>query len=277
VLVLYALGACMLILAALLWLPPNVLAFVSLATIVLHNALDPIRAQSLGSFGPVWIVLHQLGAFPLAGRILISPYPLIPWFAVMALGFCLGPLFEKSAEGRQRHLLKVGAILTIGFVLVRALNIYGDPSRWSAQPSMAMTLVSFLNVTKNPPSLSFLLMTLGPALIVLSRFDRLSFSRANPLIVFGRVPLFYFVLHFFAAHLAAVVMALAAYGAGAMQFMWQPLPSMGGPAKEFPPEFGYPLWVAYAVWIVIVVGLYPVCRWFAGVKERSRSRWLSYL
>ncbi len=276
-LVLYVLGACMIVLAALVWLPINVLAIVSLATVVLHNTLDPIRAQSLGSFAPVWTLLHQVGAIPFAGRIFIAPYSLIPWFAVMALGFCLGPLFTTAPEARRQHLLRVGVAMTVAFVALRAANIYGDPARWSPQASPVMTLVSFLNVTKYPPSLSFLLMTLGPALILLSRFDSISFTRTNPLIVFGRVPLFYFVLHFFAAHLAAVILALVTYGTSAFAFMWQPVPSMGGPAKAFPADFGYPLWVAYAVWIAIVVLLYPVCRWFAGVKERRREWWLSYL
>ena len=108
-------------------------------------------------------------------------------------------------------------------------------------------------------------------------FDRLSFSRVNPLIVFGRVPLFYFVLHFFAAHLAILALSVMRYGGSAWSFMMQPVPSMGGPAKAFPPGFGYDLWVAYAVWIAIVIGLYPVCRWYAGLKERNRSWWLSYL
>ena len=142
--------------------------------------------------------------------------------------------------------------MTIAFVLVRAMNVYGDPSRWSWQPTATSTVLSFLNTTKYPPSLSFLLMTLGPALIVLAWFDRLTFSRSNPLIVFGRVPLFYFVLHFTAAHAATFVLSIVTYGAAAFTFMWQPVPSMGGPAKAFPPNFGWDLWVAYAVWIAIV-------------------------
>ena len=276
-LVLYVLGACMIILAALVWLPITVLTALSIATILLHNSLDGIRAQSFGGFAPVWTLLHQVGAIPFGGRIFIAPYSLIPWFAVMALGFCMGPLFLKEAGERRRLLLRIGAVMTFAFVIARAVNVYGDPSRWVTQPSMVMTLLSFLNTTKYPPSLLFLLMTLGPALMLLSQFDRLRFERSNPLIVFGRVPLFYFVLHFIAAHLAAVALALLTYGTGAMAFVWQPVPSMGGPAKAFPPDFGYPLWVAYAVWIAIVVGLYPLCRWFARVKERSQSRWLSYL
>ena len=276
-LVLWVLGACMIVLSALVWLPLEALAVLSVATITLHNTLDGIRAQALGALAPVWILLHQVGAFPFAGRIFIAAYSLIPWFAVMALGFCLGPIFSKDADTRRRRLMVLGAGMTIAFLAVRALNIYGDPSRWTTQPAGVFTVLSFLNTTKYPPSLAFLLMTLGPALMLLSAFDRVSFSRSHPLIVFGRVPLFYFVLHFFLAHVAIVVLALGTYGTAAMQFMFQPLPSMGGPAKAFPPDFGYPLWIAYAVWAVIVIGLYPLCRWFAAVKERGGRWWLSYL
>lgn len=271
-LVLYVLGACMIILSALIWLPLPLLAAISIATIVLHNFADGIRSQS-----PMWMLLHQVGAFPFAGRIWIAAYSLVPWFAVMAFGFCLGSVFAWPPERRQRFLLRAGIVMTIAFLVMRMINIYGDPARWSWQATAPFTVLSFLNTTKYPPSLDFLLMTLGPALIVLSWFERQSFSRSNPLIVFGRVPLFYFVLHFFAAHLAVLALSVTRYGSTAMIFMLQPVPSMGGPAKAFPHGFGYDLWVAYAVWIAIVVALYPICRWYAGVRERTSSPWLSYL
>jgi uncharacterized membrane protein len=270
-LVLWALGACMIILAALVWLPVPWLAALSVATIVLHHLADGVRVQSF------WILFHQVGAFPLAGRIFIAPYTLVPWFAVMALGFCFGPVFSWGPQVRRRPLLRAGIAVTIAFVVVRVINSYGDPSRWTWQSSATLTVLSFLNTSKYPPSLLFLLMTLGPALILLSWLDDRPLSRSNPLIVFGRVPLFYFVLHFFAAHLAIVLLSFLQYGAAASGFVWQPVPSMGGPAKSFPPGFGYDLWVAYAVWIAVVAGLYPVCRWFAAAKEQRRSWWLSYL
>lgn len=276
-LVLWVLGACMIVLAGLIWMPIRWLAVLSAATIVLHHLLDGIRAQLFGGFAPVWTLLHQVGAFPFAGRIVIAPYTLIPWFAVMALGYCLGSIFSLEPGPRRRLLFRIGIAMTIAFLVVRAFNTYGDPVRWTWQPSATFTLLSFLNTTKYPPSLAFILMTLGPAVILLSILDRLSFSRANPVIVFGRVPLFYFVLHFVAAHLAAVLLAVITYGSSALTFMRQPVPSMGGPAKLFPPDFGHDLWVAYAVWVAIVVALYPLCRWFAALKERNRSWWLSYV
>ena len=270
-LVLWALGACMIVLAGLIWLPIPLIAGLSIAVIVLHHLADGVRVQG------AWILLHQVGAFPFAGRLAIAPYPLVPWFAVMALGFCLGPVFSWDPPTRRRFLLRAGIAATIAFLVVRVINAYGDPSRWAWESSATLTVLSFLNTSKYPPSLLFLLMTLGPALVLLSWLGDRQLSRSNPLIVFGRVPLFYFVLHFFAAHAAIVLLSLAKYGTAAFGFVFQPVPSMGGPAKSFPPEFGYDLWVAYAVWIAIVIALYPVCRWFAAVKERNRSWWLSYL
>jgi uncharacterized membrane protein len=269
-LVLWVLWACLIVLAALIWLPIPLLASLSVATIVLHHLADGVRAQSF------WILLHQVGEFPFAGRRFIAAYSLVPWCAVMALGFCLGPVFTWEANARRRFLLRLGIALTTAFLVVRAINIYGDPSRWAWQPSATMTVLSFLNTSKYPPSLAFLLMTLGPACMLLSWLETRRLPRSNPLIVFGRVPLFYFVLHFLAAHAAIVVVALLRYGTSAMGFMFQPVPSMGGPAQAFPADFGYELWVAYAAWIAIVTALYPICRWFAAIKERRRSWWLSY-
>jgi len=264
-LVLWALGLCMIVLGALIWLPIPLLSVIAAATIVLHHFV---------AGGPV---IHRVGAIAFAGHVFIAPYPLVPWFAVMTLGFCLGPVLSMPAERRRRVLFRAGIGMIVAFLVVRVINSYGDPSRWSWQPSATYTVLSFLNTTKYPPSFLFLLMTLGPALVVLSWFDRLSLARSNPLIVFGRVPLFYFVLHFFAAHAAIVLLSLLRYGSAALGFMFQPVPSMGGPVKAFPPDFGYDLWVAYVVWIAIVVGLYPLCRWFAAVKEQQRGWWASYV
>ena len=267
-LVLWVLGACMIVLAGLIWLPIPMIATVSGAAIGLHHLWDGV---------PVWHLVHQVSVFEVAGRTVIAPYTLLPWFAVMALGFCLGPVFSKSSDDRRRWLIAIGAALTAGFVVVRGLNIYGDPSPWSAQPSPTFTVLSFLNTSKYPPSLAFLLMTLGPALLVLAWLDRRALSRVNPLIVFGRVPLFYFILHFFLTHAIAVITAVFTHGGAAWRFMFQPVPSMGGPQTAFPPNFGYELGVTYVIWMLIVVALYPPCKWFARLKERRRAWWLAYM
>ena len=149
--------------------------------------------------------------------------------------------------------------------------------RWSTQPSSTYTLLSFLNTTKYPPSLIFVLMTIGPALVALAWLDRRALSDSHPLVIFGRVPLFYFVLHFVAAHLAVVITSFLIYGRAAQAFVFHPVPSMGGPRNLYPADFGFELWGAYAMWALIVAMMYPLCRWFAGVKARRREWWMSYL
>jgi uncharacterized membrane protein len=266
-LVLWALGLSMILLAALIYIPIRWLATISIAIILLHNTLDGLPLTGL----------HQPGVFVLGGVPIVFGYPIIPWFAVMALGFCLAPVLVDASR-RQRVLIITGLACIAGFLLLRAINVYGDPSPWSAQPSAAMTVASFLRTTKYPVSLQFLLMTLGPALLLLAYFDRRQPPPTHPLVVIGRVPFFYFVSHFYLAHIIAMLLAFARYGTATFAFLLYPLPSTGGPRGRFPSDFGNPLWVAYIVWIGIVILLYPACRWFADLKARHRDWWwLSYL
>jgi uncharacterized membrane protein len=175
-------------------------------------------------------------------------YPLIPWIAVMALGYCFGFVRTPALT------LRLGLGMTAGFVLLRLANVYGDPSPWTHG------LLSFLRTTKYPPSLEFLLMTLGPALILLWWFERIRFSAANPLLVFGRTPLFYFLGHFLLAHLLAFPLAWAIYGRAA--FLLTPLPTVGGSKDLYPPGYGLELGSVYVVWIAVVALMYPLCRWY---------------
>jgi hypothetical protein len=167
--------------------------------------------------------------------------------------------------------------MTIAFIVLRAVNHYGDPLPWTHQKGAVFTILSFLNCTKYPGSLDFLLMTLGPALLFLACFDQRTFSLANPLVVFGRVPMFYFVLHFYLIHILVVLAAWLRYGSAASKFILNPVPSMGGPSQLFPPDFGYSLATVYGIWVLTLVLLYPLCRRFAGVKATRRAWWLSYL
>lgn len=276
-LVLWVLGICMVVMAALVWIPVRWLALLSVAVIVLHNCLDTVRAAEFGAAAGVWNLVHQVGAFQVSGTVAIVGYPLVPWIAVMALGFCFGQVFLLDRPVRRKYYAVIGAAATIGFVALRAVNLYGDPAPWSPQPSATFTLLSFLNTAKYPPSLAFLLMTLGPTFLALAFFDRPGLKPTNPLVVFGKVPLFYFVLHFYLAHFAALGLALLRYGSRSLDFMFQPVPSMGGPAALFPPGFGYDLGVVFLVWSLVLLMLYPACRWFAAVKARRRDWWLSYL
>lgn len=274
-LVLWALGCSMMALAALVYLPVGVLAAVSIAMVAFHNLLDGVRAAQFGWAAWVWNVLHQPGVFAFAGRQVLLAYPLIPWVGVMGAGYCFGRVFVWEPERRRRVLVRTGLGLTTAFVVLRAVNVYGDPARWSVQPSPLFTVLSFVRCTKYPPSLDFLLMTLGPAIAVLPWLERLRLSAVNPLLVFGRVPLFYYVAHLYAIHLIAMLMAWMRYGTAA--FLLNPPPGMGGPREAFPPDYGYPLWVCYVVWLVVVGSVYPLCRWFAGLKSRRQDWWLGYL
>jgi len=264
--VLWALGWSMVALGFLAHLPVRVLALLSLLCIALHHLADPIRASQFGAAAPVWNVLHQPGTFAVGTVMVHVAYPLVPWIFVMAAGFCFGPVVSLDPESRRRWLLRIGLGLTFAFVAIRGLNVYGDPSPWTTR-FPGMSVLSFLRCTKYPPSLDFLLMTLGPAILILAWFDRLAFSKTNPLIVYGRVPLFYFLVHMFLIHGLAVVFALVRHGHAA--FLFRPLP--------YPPDLGYSLAVVYAAWFLVVVLLYPACLWFARLKERRRDWWLSYL
>ena len=274
-LILWAIGASMITLAALIYLPLRVLAVVSIPIVALHNLLDPISAERFGRAAWIWDILHQQGLFSVRGINFLTAYPVLPWIGVMAGGYCLGTVFSWEAARRRRFLIRLGTAMTIAFVVLRAINIYGDPRPWHQQPSTLFTLLSFLNTTKYPPSLDFLLMTLGPAIIVLALLERLRFSPDNPLIVFGRVPFFYYALHLAVAHLVAIGLNFVRYGRA--PFLLMAPPSMGGDAKLFPPNYGYPLWTVYVVWIAVLLLLYPMCRWFARLKHRRHDWWLSYL
>jgi uncharacterized membrane protein len=267
--VIWALGVSMIVLAALVRLPLPAVAAVGLVMIAGHNAFDGITPASLGPWGPLWTILHVPGGIPLApDQMLYVAYPLVPWIGVMAVGYAFGPLLLRPAPGRRRTLLRLGGALTAGFVLLRAANLYGDPSPWSAQPGLARTLLSFLATTKYPPSLLFLLMTLGPMIMALALLEQVRGGAGRFLTTVGRVPLFYYVLHLYLIHAAALAVGILA----------------GFPPGEFiggwltrPADWGYALPVVYLVWAGVVLALYPACRWFAEVKARRAHTWLSYV
>jgi len=256
--ILWAIGLCMIALAALIHLPLRLLAGFSIAIIALHNLLDPISPERFGRAAWLWDILHQQNLFSFMGMNFVTGYPVLPWMGVMSLGYCLGTIFLWDAARRHRFLVRLGLALTAAFIVLRAINVYGDPVRWSHEASMPFTVLSFLNTTKYPPSLDFLLMTLGPAITAMAWLDRFHFSFTNPLIVFGRVPFFYYAAHLLVAHLIAFAMNFARYGRP--PFLLIPPPSMGSLSELFPPNYGFPLWTVYAIWIAVLLLLYPACR-----------------
>jgi len=272
--VLWALGWSMVALAALSWMRPQAVLVCGAAIIALHNLLDPIRPAAFGAWAPLWTVLHVQGfLINRPGHVVLLAYPLIPWIGVTAAGFGLGPLFDMTPERRRAILLRAGLALTLAFVALRWLNVYGDPSRWSVQRSPLFTLISFLNTTKYPPSLLFLLMTLGPALLLLRAFERPASGALRPLLAYGRVPLFYFLWHLFLIHAFAVLVCAIRFGGVHRMFE---SPDLGH--FPFTEPAGWPLGLPaiYAIWVGLVAALYLPCRWYAGVKARSQSPWLSY-
>jgi len=274
--VMWAIGWSMIALSFLMYVPWRLLLALSLAVIAGHNTLDHVTAEQFGRLSWLWDVLH-VGQVPLqlsGAHTAIVIYPLIPWIFVMAAGYAFGRVFDLEPQKRRALLIRLGVALTAGFVIVRFTNIYGDPSHWAVQSRFAFTVLSFLNATKYPPSLLYLLMTLGPAIAVLGLLDGVTVGNAHPLLVFGRVPFFYYVLHWYVLHAIAFVVALGRYGHAEFLFGLPPsLPVSTG----YPPDYGFRLAVVYLIWFAVIAITYPLCRWFAGVKSRNRSVVLSYL
>jgi uncharacterized membrane protein len=270
--VLWAIGWSMVALAGLVFLPTWLVTAFGLVMIAGHNLLDPVSPSAFGPFSDLWEILHRREMHRdgplifLGGAVKFdTQYPLIPWIGVMAAGYGFGSLFTWKPYVRQKWLIGLGVGLGLGFVVLRAVNRYGDPDPWRPQESMLFTVLSFLNCHKYPPSLLYLLMTLGPALLLLALFERAPEAPGRPLLVFGRVPMFFYLIHIPLIHLLASGAALARYGPAILR------------AEQLPEDYGYSLAVAYAIWLGVMVCLYPACRWFMGVKQRHRSAWLSYL
>ena len=268
--VIWALGWAMVVLAALVWLPPSIILTFGVVMIAGHNLLDGIRSAN-----PIWVMLHSPDfVVNRPGFVVFAPYTLIPWVGVTAVGYVFGRVYRWTPERRRAFLLKAGLGLAAAFVVLRAINVYGDPAPWSTQASSAMTTVSFLNVTKYPPSLLFLLMALGPALLILRALDGGTPRILAPAIVFGRVPLFYFLLHLPLIHLLAVVACY--WQNGAVYWMLQS-PNLGAYPFTPPPGWGLSLPTIYLLWVLVVVMVYLACQWFASVKQRRTDSWLTYL
>jgi uncharacterized membrane protein len=272
--VLWALGWAMIALAPLVFLPPAAVAAYGALMIALHNLLDGIPRSPNAMVGALQAILHGPGmVLATPNHVVFAAYPLIPWIGVTAVGFGLGAVYQRFPD-RRAFLLRVGVACCLTFVVLRWLNVYGDPSRWAPQPAPLFTVLSFLNATKYPPSLLFLLMTLGPAALLLAWMDRGTPRALRPAIVYGRVPLFYFVLHLVLIHVLAIAVCYARYGTAHWMFE---SPSLDRYPFTQPPGWGYPLPIVYAVWAAIVAALYLPCRWFASIKARRRDWWLSYL
>jgi uncharacterized membrane protein len=275
--VIWVIGVGMVALAGLIRLPTRLIAALSVAMIALHNLLDLIRVNPLPLTGfrtAVWMALHQTGPIFFTPAVYgLVLYPLIPWIGVLWAGYAFGPFYQLDVDRRRRILFGLGAALLVSFALLRGPNIYGDPSGWGMQKDAIFTVLSFLNVSKYPPSLLFLLLTLGAAILALPWFERIEKGRLSRIfITFGRVPLFFYFGQWIAVH---VIATSAGYLAG-QPVGWHFVSPLNRPSPN-PGNLGFSLWVVYVFWFLGLLLLYPLCRWFAEVKRRRRDWWLSYL
>jgi uncharacterized membrane protein len=287
---LWSLGVAMLFLALLvrMRLSPWTIAAIGGALVAAHNAFDFVDHLTLGPVASAaWKVLHAGGAIPFgtppAGAplpglfTLIIGYPAIPWPGVMALGYAFGAVLSRPREERRRITFALGFATTVAFVVLRLGNVYGDPRAWAPQKSAVMTLVAFLNCEKYPPSLCYLLMTLGPLLLTLAWFDRPPGPAERAISVYGRVPMFFYVAHLPLIHVLAVgVAAVQSGGFGGPFVRWAAFQSPSFLVPP-PPGFGLGLPAVWLLWLAVVAALYVPCLRYGAFKARSRAAWTSYL
>lgn len=285
--VIWAIGWSMIALAGFVLLPRNASLIVGIAIIAGHNLLDPITPQQFGGAAILWTVLHEGGPIFINGTpVGLFAYPILPWIGVMAIGYGGGPLFMEPAATRSRKLYLIGAGMIALFLLLRYFDIYGNPvaainagpyggaPNWRAQDNFSGAAMAFLDVQKYPPSLMFLLVTLGIMFLLLPLLTRLKGLPARVLLTFGAVPFFFYVLHIYLAHALAIV-ANAAAGRDASGLFNYLLNAFTAPEKTQGLGFSLP-WV-YAAWLAVLAALYPACVYWADLKRRRRDWWLSYL
>lgn len=285
--VIWSLGTCMVIMAAAVRLPIRWLGAFSILMIVGHDLLDKVRPARFGSWAPLWKILHVRGFVMLPfGIPEFVLFPIIPWVAVMGAGYVFGTIYSLEPARRRKLILRLGIALTLAFVFLRATNLYGNPPAglggvsqgdWHVQPTFEKTLILFLDVEKYPPSLQYLLMTLGPSLLLLAWLERrlpqigTTTGLTSALLIFGRVPLFYYIVHIYLIHTLAYIVALLFH---------QPSNWLLHGAffrNDTPDGYGHSLPFIYFIWITAVTILYFPCRWWAGLKQRRKDWWLSYL
>jgi len=262
--VIWAIGMSMCALAGLVALPAGVVGAIGALMIAGHNLLDGIAPTIFGSWAALWNIVHVPGRTPF-GAVL---YPLVPWIGVIALGYACGAVYAWPPARRRPALLKLAGAACAAFVIVRWLNGYGDPAHWSSQRQAWLTVASFLNVTKYPPSLLYVLMTLGPATGLLALFEHGVGRFGSVVETFGRVPLFAYVVHLALAHLLAGLIGLAS-GHG--------ITILANIFVFYPDAWGFGLGGVYAAWLFVLALLYPLCVWFGALKRRRSDWWLAYL
>lgn len=276
--VIWALGIAMIVLSVLVYLPYPVIVAIGILILLGHNLLDAIHVpgNTLRSF--FWSALHdpswgkESNQLIFKGRSIVVDYPVLPWIGVIALGYCFGYLYKPAIEAtvRRKWMLTLGVIAICLFILLRILNVYGDPHPWSAQRSFAFTILSFLKVTKYPPSLQFILMTLGPAILFLAVAEKSFRGFGKAIIHIGRVPMFFYLVHIYLIHVIAL------FAAKASGYNWNDMVAQQ-PLTPVINGYGFSLAIVYVIWLIVVMLLYPICKWYDGYKTSHKKWWLRYL
>jgi uncharacterized membrane protein len=283
--VIWAIGASMLALSALVRLPSIALAAIAGVILIGHNALDGVQVPfwlpgsdqpAPGVADAVWMLLHQFGFFQIggpSGPVVLVQYPVLPWIGLVIAGYVMAAVYAWPAERRRRALALSAITMLTAFVVLRTFNIYGNPTGWAPQPTVVQSAMAFMNVQKYPPSLAYVLVTLVPALLTLAALDGRTIAGGirGAVVTFGRVPFFFYVLQWFTSHVSGMIVT-ALQGTSIDDYFKHLLDFF-----RDPPDFGGPLWAVYVCWIVSLLVMYPLCRWFAGVKARRRDWWLSYV
>lgn len=268
---LWAIGWSMVALALLLYLPLPAILAIAFVMIFGHNALDGMHAQEFGPYALLWGIVHEFYFDQVTPNFFIAVgYPLVPWIGVMAAGYGFGALLGLERAERDRWLIRVGLALIALFLVLRLTNLYGDARPWAPNPrGLLYSALQVLNTTKYPPSLQYLLMTIGPALVVMPLLERWRGAAADRVAVFGRVPFFFYVLHLPLIHLAALIWTELAFNASTLGDFFH---------SEFPAGYTPSLLRAYLVWIAVILVMYPLCAWYAAYKRAHKdNKWLSYL
>jgi len=269
----WAIGISMVILGLVIWLPFEMILVIGLLIVLGHNTLDFYERKQTGQFSIIYNLVHRVGFHPLGGKYnLLILYPFLSWSGLMMLGYCLGKVLRNENASYRKKFLVIAGLSTIAlFIILRFINIYGDPFQWSKQSTSFRTFLSFINATKYPPSLFFMAMTIGPSLLLLAWWDNIQNAFTRIVSVYGRVPFFYFVVHFFILHTIVMICYLLRGNTFAETMTDQ------GIAKFVKGGEGFSLTIVYMIWLLVVIAMYPLCKWYDNYKTNHKEKkWLSY-
>ena len=273
--VIWAIGFSMLFLSGIIYFSNKIISVIGLVIICFHNLFDTFVFEGQSLYAILWYFLHQQSMIKISEHTsLVFGYPIIPWVGLMALGYVMGSLYtEYQSKERTSLLMKFGIYSVLAFIILRLTNFYGEPNHFAIQEKISFSVMALFNTTKYPPSLLYLLMTIGPSLILLSIIEKYKNKITDFFIVFGKVPLFYYFSHVFLIHITAIIFLIIENKD--YNIMLNMTPFL--PNQYQLMEYGYPLWVVYLVWVIVILILYPICNKYMKYKSNSKKWWLSYL